>query len=181
KVPFKRLLHPEKEAARLIADGKLVGWFQGRMEFGQRALGNRSILVDPRKSSNKDLINDAVKYRERFRPFAPAILSDRVDEYFHTEGKRCSMFMERVYPFREECRHLVPAVVHVDGTGRLQTVDRDSNPLFHGLISAFADITGVPLVLNTSFNVSGEPIVCTPMDALRTFFTCGLDVLIMGH
>jgi carbamoyltransferase len=180
KIPYVTLQNPSATAARLISEGKLVGWFQGRMEFGQRALGNRSILADPRKAESKTLINDTVKYREPFRPFAPAILADRVGEYFEVDGTGRSRFMERVYKFRDEVKQLVPAVVHADGTGRLQTVERESNARFYDLIAEFNSITGVPIVLNTSFNLNKEPIVCTPVDAIRTFYSCGLDVLIMG-
>src|SRR5207247_907683 len=143
-------------------------------------LGNRSILADPRRPEARDLINAAVKYRERFRPFAPAIMADHVHEYFHAEPGGRVPFMEKVFPFREEVRHKVPAVVHVDGSGRLQTVEREHNERFYDLLQEFESLTGIPLVLNTSFNVSGEPIVASPADAIRTYFSCGLDCLIMG-
>ena len=172
---------PAARAAQDLAEGRIVGWFQGRMEFGQRALGNRSILLDPRRADGKDVVNSAVKYREAFRPFAPAILADRVAEYFECDADTRVPYMEKVLSFREEVRPSVPAVVHVDGTGRLQTVDADGAPVFHRLISAFEAITGVPLVLNTSFNLNGEPIVCSPDDAIRSFYTCGLDVLYLGN
>lgn len=180
KVPYERLDNPSRTAGHLLAEGKLLGWFQGAMEFGQRALGNRSILADPRNAASKDLVNSAVKYRESFRPFAPAILAERVSDYFYTEGTGQAPYMERVYTFREEVRHSVPAVVHVDGSGRLQTVEHDTNPRFYELIKSFADLTEIPIVLNTSFNLNGEPIVCTPSDAIRTFYSCGLDILILG-
>jgi carbamoyltransferase len=167
-------------AAELIAGGHLVGWFQGRMEFGQRALGNRSILADPTDPATKDRVNLAVKYREAFRPFAPAILADRATDYFHCPGTAKVPFMERVYSFREEVRDQLPAVVHADGSGRLQTVERETNPLFHELISHFASLKGVPIVLNTSFNLNGEPVVCAPEDAVRTFMSCGLTHLAIG-
>lgn len=180
KIAFARSANPARDAARLLADGRLVGWYQGAMEFGQRALGNRSILADPRMSVTRDLVNAAVKFREAFRPFAPAILAERVHDYFHAEAAGTVRFMERVYEFREEVRHRVPAVVHVDGSGRLQTVEREHNARFYDLIKEFDLLTGVPMVLNTSFNQNGEPIVCTPSDALRTFYSCGLDALVMG-
>lgn len=180
KLPLLKLSDPAKAAAELIANGHLIGWCQGRMEFGQRALGNRSILADPRSEDAKDIVNAAVKYREGFRPFAPAILSDRVPEYFEAPDDAAVPFMERVYQFRPEKRALVPAVVHADGSGRLQTVERENNARFYDLIAHFDKLTGVPIVLNTSFNLNGEPIVCTPTDALRTFFSCGLDELIVG-
>jgi carbamoyltransferase len=172
---------PGKSAAEDLAGGKLVGWFQGPAEFGQRALGGRSILADPRRSDAKGLVNAAVKYRESFRPFAPAILADKVAEWFECEPGAQVPFMERVYQFRPEKRDAVPAVVHVDGSGRLQTVDTHANPRYHRLISRFDELTGVPIVLNTSFNLNGEPIVCAPEDAVRTFYSCGLDVLYLGN
>ena len=172
---------PSARAAQDLVDGKIVGWFQGRMEFGQRALGNRSILIDPRREDGKDTVNAAVKYRESFRPFAPAILAERVAEYFDCPSGTLVPFMERVLPFHSNRQQQVPAVVHVDGTGRLQTVEAEVSPRFHALISEFETLTGVPLVLNTSFNLNGEPIVCTPEDAIRTFYSCGLDVLFLGN
>lgn len=180
KLSYEKLDNAPEAAAALLADGKLLGWYQGRMEFGQRALGNRSILADPRRAEVKDLVNQAVKFREGFRPFAPSILADRAEEYFHLDGAGPVPFMERVLPFRDEVKESVPGVVHADGTGRLQTVTADGNPRYHALITAFESITGIPLVLNTSFNLNGEAIVCTPTDAIRTFHSCGLDALIMG-
>jgi carbamoyltransferase len=172
---------PGARAAQDLVDGKIIGWFQGRMEFGQRALGNRSILVDPRREDGKDVVNAAIKFRESFRPFAPAILIEKVHEWFECEPGTKVPFMEKVLPFREEKKAAVPAVVHVDGSGRLQTVDRDSSPRYHALISAFEELTGVPIVLNTSYNLNGEPVVCSPEDALRTFYTCALQVLYLGN
>ncbi len=167
-------------SARLISEGRLVGWFQGRMEFGQRALGNRSILADPRDPRTKDKVNLAVKYREPFRPFARAVLEEEAQAYFELDEGVTVPFMEKVYPIRPDKREVIPAVTHVDGSGRLQTVDRETNPRFYRLIEEFRAITGVPVVLNTSFNLNGEPIVCSPTDAIRTFFSCGLDVLVLG-
>jgi carbamoyltransferase len=172
---------PSSRAAEELADGRIVGWFQGRMEFGQRALGNRSILMDPRRRDGRDVLNQAVKFREAFRPFAPAILAERVGDYFECPEDAWVPFMERVYMFRPEKRSVVPSVVHVDGSGRLQTVTRDDNPRYYALIRRFEEITGVPIVLNTSFNLNGEPIVCSPEDAIRTFMTCGLDTLYLGN
>ena len=180
KLRYEKLGNAPQTAAQLLVEGSLIGWFQGRMEFGQRALGNRSILVDPRRADGKDVVNQAVKYRESFRPFAPAILAERVHDYFIADKNAKVPFMERVYMFREEVRHLVPAVVHADGSGRLQTVEREHNPRFYDLIQHFEKQTGIPIVLNTSFNLNGEPIVCTPSDAIRTFYSCGLDALILG-
>lgn len=172
---------PSIEAANDLIEGKILGWFQGRMEFGQRALGNRSILLDPRRKDGKDVVNAAIKFREAFRPFAPAILAERVSEWFECEPGCAVPFMEQVLMFRPEKRSVVPAVVHEDGSGRLQSVDQDSSPRYAALIREFERRTGVPIVLNTSFNLNGEPIVCSPEDALRTFYTCALDVLYLGN
>lgn len=181
KITAERVEDIEQATAELLAAGKLVGWFQGRMEFGQRALGNRSILADPRSERSKELVNAAVKYREGFRPFAPAVLDAFKDEYFELPEGVSVPFMEKVFPVRPEKRDAIPAVVHVDGSGRLQTVDRETNPRFHTLIERFHALTGVPVVLNTSFNLNGEPVVCTPTDAIRTFYSCGLDALVLGN
>lgn len=164
--------------AQLLAEGKLVGWMQGRAEFGPRALGNRSILADPRPGDMKDKINALVKFREEFRPFAPSILHEHGPEYF--ENYQESPYMERTLRFRPEVRKRVPAVVHVDGTGRLQTVKKEWNERFYRLIEAFHGITGIPLVLNTSLNVMGKPIVHGVEDAVTLFFTTGLDAMAIG-
>ncbi len=179
KVAHRRVEDPCAEAARALSEGKIVGWFQGRMEMGPRALGNRSILADPRGPDMKDKLNREVKHREGFRPFAPSLLPEYGEEYF--DGYHDSPFMLLVVPFTEQTRDRVPAVVHVDGTGRLQTLDADSNPLYSRLVEEFHGITGVPLVLNTSFNVRGEPIVLSPDDALNCFFATGIDVLVIGE
>jgi carbamoyltransferase len=165
------------EAAHLLAAGKLVGWVQGRAEFGPRALGNRSILADPRPADAKDLINHKVKLREPFRPFAPSILAEHAPQWF--EDFQPSPYMDRTLRFRENKRALVPAVVHVDGTGRLQTVTHDTNPRFRMLIEAFHAMTDVPIVLNTSFNVMGKPMIHSVEDALAMFYTTGLDALVI--
>jgi carbamoyltransferase len=167
-----------RAAAQAIADGKIVGWFQGRMEFGPRALGNRSIVVDPRRPEMKDILNARIKKREPFRPFAPSILDERVAEYFEQTHPAPSMLM--VYQIKAEKRTAIPAVTHVDGSGRLQTVSREANPLYHQLISDFDRITGVPVVLNTSFN-EDEPIVCTPDQAMDCFQRTHMDVLFLGN
>lgn len=180
-IAHDRLDDPADTASNLLAGGKVLGWFQGRMEFGQRALGNRSILADPRVVSMRDRINSTVKYREGFRPFAPAVLEEAKAEFFEIDGSATSAYMERVFQVRAERQKQIPAVVHADGSGRLQTVTKEGNPLFHSLIEKFRDKTGVPVVVNTSFNTSGEPIVESPDDALRTFFTSGLDALILGR
>jgi carbamoyltransferase len=167
-----------ERVADLLAAGKIIGWFQGRMEVGPRSLGNRSILADPRDPAMKDAINHRVKHRESFRPFAPSVLREVAHEYF--EGVEDSPYMLLVYPVRPEQRSRVPAITHVDGTARVQTVTRDANPLFYGLIEAFGRRTGVPMLLNTSFNVRGEPIVCTPDDAIACFRGTGIDHLALG-
>lgn len=168
----------EQEAATHLADGKIVGWFQGAMEFGPRALGARSILADPTRAEMKDRLNAEVKFREEFRPFAPSCLAERAPDYF--EGCADSPFMLFVHSVRPERREEIPAVTHVDGTARVQTVTRDANPRYYKLIQVFERLRGVPVVLNTSFNVMGEPIVNTPEDALRCFRNTGMDVLVMG-
>jgi carbamoyltransferase len=165
---------PER-AARLLASGKIVGWVQGRAEFGPRALGNRSILADPRSENVRNWINEHVKFREEFRPFAPSVLHEWGDAYF--EGYQESAYMERTLRFRPEMARRVPGVVHVDGTGRLQTVKSEWNPRFHRLIHAFFEITDIPLVLNTSFNVMGKPIAHSVEDCVAVFMTSGLDAL----
>jgi carbamoyltransferase len=167
-----------KRAAQDIAAGLVVGWFQGRMEFGPRALGNRSIVVDPRRAEMKDVLNDRIKKREPFRPFAPSILEERVADYFEQTHPAPTMLM--VYQIKEEWRQEIPAVTHVDGSGRLQTVSREVNERYYQLISDFAAMTGVPVVLNTSFN-ENEPIVCTPQEAIDCFQKTRMDVLYLGN
>ena len=167
-----------KRAAQDIADGLVVGWFQGRMEFGPRALGNRSIVVDPRRAEMKDILNDRIKKREPFRPFAPSILEERTADYFEQSHPAPTMLM--VYQVKPERRAEIPAVTHVDGSGRLQTVSREVNPRYYQLISDFNKLTGVPVVLNTSFN-ENEPIVCTPRHAIDCFLKTRMDVLYLGN
>ena len=165
-------------AARELADGKILGWYQGRAEWGPRALGNRSILADPRRAEMKDVLNQRIKHREMFRPFAPSILEEATGEYF--ERTHPSPFMTFAYSVRPEKRSVIPAPTHVDGTARLQTVSRRTNPLYWKLIRAFGDLTGVPVVVNTSFN-DNEPIVCRPEEALDCFLRTRMDVLVMGN
>jgi carbamoyltransferase len=167
-----------RATARVIADGKVIGWFQGRMEWGPRALGNRSIVCDPRKADMKDVLNRKIKRRESFRPFAPSILREAVAEWFETDDD--VPFMMQVYQIRPEKRPLIPAVTHVDGSGRLQTVHRDTNARYYRLIEAFRELTGVPLVLNTSFN-ENEPVVCRPAEALDCFLRTRMDALVLGN
>ena len=175
----QRSKSPARDAAQMIADGKIVAWFQGRMEFGPRALGNRSLLADPRRPDMRNILNQRVKHREDFRPFAPSVLTERADEWFeigaHSTSHEFMLFACGVKPER---RDRIPAVVHRDGSARVQLVRRQSNPHFHELISCFFAQTGVPLVINTSFNDS-EPIVCTPTDAIVTFRKSGIDALFM--
>ncbi len=178
-IPYERVDDPAQAAAELLAQGKIVGWFQGRMEFGPRALGQRSILADPRSREIKDRVNLTIKFREEFRPFAPSCLREYVDKYFEVDMD--SPFMTFTVEVRPERRDEIPGVVHVDGTARLQTVALETQPLYHALIARFHALTGVPMVLNTSFNLAGEPIVCSPFDALRTFYTCGMDALFLGR
>jgi carbamoyltransferase len=166
-----------RRAAQMIADGKILGWFQGRAEWGPRALGNRSIVADPRRADMKDILNQRIKHREIFRPFAPSILSEATGEWF--EKSHPSPFMTLAYAVRPEKRAQIPAPTHVDGTGRLQTVAREANPRYWRLIKAFQDLTGVPAVLNTSFN-DNEPIVCRPEEALDCFLRTRMDALVMG-
>jgi carbamoyltransferase len=180
KIRYKKTENMAKEVAELLAQGKVVAFFNGRMEFGDRALGCRSILGDPRKSEMKDTINSIIKYREAYRPFAPSILAERVQEYFEVDKDFTCNYMEKVVPFREEKKKEVPAVVHFDGSGRVQSVAKLTNPDYYNIISEFEKITGIPIVLNTSFNINGEPIVLSPDDALNTFFNSGIEHLFLS-
>ena len=179
KVDAERLEDPCGEAARELADGKILGWFQGRMESGPRALGNRSILMSPCHPDHKDIINARVKFREAFRPFCPSLTIEAMDRYL--VKARPERYMVTSFECKEERRAGIPAVVHEDGTLRPQTVEADANPRYHSLIRQFGELSGEPIVLNTSFNVMGEPIVRTPRDALRCFFSNGLDTLYLGN
>jgi len=167
-----------QRAAQAISEGKVVGWFQGRMEWGPRALGNRSIVCDPRRSDMKDILNLKIKRRESFRPFAPSILREVVSDWFEEDDD--VPFMMKVFQIRESQRKKIPAVTHVDGSGRLQTVTESQNPRYYNLIKEFGKITGVPIVLNTSFN-ENEPIVCKPEEALDCFLRTKMDVLALGN
>jgi carbamoyltransferase len=181
KVSFRRIDDIEATVAAALADGKVVGWFRGRMEFGPRALGNRSILADPRTVQMRDVVNERVKHREEFRPFAPAATAERAKVYFDLQGVGRSDFMEFVVPATALGRAHAPAVVHFDGSARIQTVERGSSESFWKVIEAFGRLTGVPIVLNTSFNVRGEAIVCTPQDALRCFLSTDIDLLALEN
>lgn len=167
-----------QRTAGAIASGKIVGWFQGRMEWGPRALGNRSILVDPRRSEMKETLNRRIKQREDFRPFAPSVLEEKADEWFLMKTRE-SPFMNFVFPVCPEKKEKIPAVTHIDGTARVHTVSRAANPLFWNLIHEFERITGIPMLLNTSFN-ENEPIVCSPRDALNCYLRTKMEVLVLG-
>ena len=166
-----------RKVSQLIADGNIVGWYQGRMEWGPRALGNRSILADPRRTDMKDILNEKIKHRESFRPFAPSILEEYISEYFDID--RPSPYMLMVAPVKKPKN--IPAVTHVDGTGRLQTVSKNTNPLYYDLINEFYKITKVPVIINTSMNVMGEPIVNTPEQAYQMIVKTDMDCLVMGN
>jgi len=168
------------DTAAALERGELVGWFQGAAELGARALGGRSILADPRAAAHKDILNSRVKFREAFRPFAPSVLEDRANELFEMPPDSTVPFMQKVHPVRAEARSSLGGVTHVDGTARLQTVSRQADALYYDLIEAFDRLAGVPAVLNTSFNVRGEPMVGTPDDAIRCWATTGLDRLVLG-
>jgi carbamoyltransferase len=195
-----------KHVARMMAEGKIVGWFQGRMEFGPRALGGRSIIGDPRSPAMQATMNLKIKYRESFRPFAPCVLQEHAHEWFDLEPGQESPYMLLVAPVREEhhvplseeelatmerspdlrdrvnvARSTIPAVTHVDYSARIQTVDQERNPRLHSLMTAFHELTGCPVIVNTSFNVRGEPIVCTPEDAYHCFLGTEMDLLVLGN
>lgn len=167
-----------KATTELLLDGRVIGWFQGRMEFGARALGNRSLLADPRRADMRQIINTRIKFRERFRPFAPSILEEHVGDWFEVD--ELAPYMEKVFPIRPERRGEIPAVTHVDGSGRLQSVSKETNPRYHALISRFFDTTGVPILLNTSLN-ENEPIVRTPAEAIRCFLRTDMDAIVLGR
>ncbi|MGA9148574.1 MAG: carbamoyltransferase C-terminal domain-containing protein, partial [Candidatus Nanopelagicales bacterium] len=166
-----------KRTAAAIARGEVIGWFQGRLEWGPRALGNRSIVCDPRRADMKDILNSKIKRRESFRPFAPSIIREAVADWF--EEVADVPFMMQVFQIRAEKRATIPAVTHVDGSGRLQTVHKGTNPRYYKLIEEFRRDTGVPMVLNTSFN-ENEPVVCRPVEALDCFLRTKMDMLVLG-
>ena len=173
-----------ERVADLLAHDRVVGWSQGRFEWGPRSLGNRSILASPRRAEMKDIVNTKIKFREPYRPFAPSVPAERAAKYFELPGQEAQLttrFMLVVTPVRDEAKSAIPAVTHVDGSARLQTVDRETNPRYHRLIEAVGQATGVPVLLNTSFNLRGEPIVNTPEEALSTFQRSGMDALVLGE
>tara|TARA_Y100000310_G_C20698681_1_gene827686 strand:- start:6187 stop:7026 length:840 start_codon:yes stop_codon:yes gene_type:complete len=181
KVKYKRLKNSEliKTVAKLLWENNVIGWFQGRMEFGERALGNRSILANPCNPKMKDILNLKVKHREQFRPFAPVVPLEDAKKYFEVDLE--VPFMSFVYPVREEMRLILTAITHVDGTGRLQTITEKQNPMYYKLIKEFKKHSGVPVLVNTSFNIRGEPIVMTPQHAYRCFTGTGIDYLVVGN
>jgi carbamoyltransferase len=175
---YREASDPAAAAAEAVARGQIIGWYQGRMEYGSRALGHRSILADPRIAAMKDRVNAVVKFREGFRPFAPSVTEENAGAYF--EKVYDCPFMTSTFTVRPSMRDKIPAVTHVDGTARVQTVSATMEPLYHRVITGVAERTGVPVVLNTSFNIKGQPIVESPNQAIATFFGSGLDVLVAG-
>lgn len=181
KIKFSIIDNIEKYVAEKLREKNIVAWFQGKSEFGQRALGNRSILADPTFDDVKDRVNSSIKYREGFRPFAPSVLEETQTKYFNIAKEQTSYFMEKVFMFKDEYKDKLPGVVHFDGTGRLQTVSNKINPKYHRLISEFEKLSGFPIVLNTSFNINGMPLVETPADAIDCFYKSGIDYLVMNN
>ena len=186
-IPFEKI-EDDREfyryCAQALADGLVLGWYRGRFEWGPRALGARSIIADPRRQEMKEKLNAKIKFREAFRPFAPSVLEERANEFFDIPDAQKhfpARFMLYVAPVREEKRDVLPAITHEDGSGRLQTVFKDTNPAYHGMIEEFGKLTGVPVVMNTSFNLKGEPIVESPAHAFNTFSLSGMDLLLLGN
>lgn len=177
KQPYRELTNPAEEVAELLREDKVIGWMQGRMEFGPRALGARSILASPLNASMQNRLNN-IKDREDFRPVAPVVLEEKASEWFDTRGSSPFMlFVNDVLPHQ---RHLVPAICHTDSTARIQTIRREHNPVYYDLIAAFERVTGVPVLVNTSFNSRGQPVVCSPQDAVECFWSSPLDALVIG-
>jgi carbamoyltransferase len=185
-IPFEKVDDEAKLIERVVSaltSKQVIGWHQGRFEFGPRALGARSILADPRSAEMKDIVNTKIKFREPYRPFAPSILGEVADDYFDMPGiskQEAARFMLLVVPVKKEKQEIIPAVSHM-GTGRLQAVFPDTHPRYHRLIKGFGDATGVPVLMNTSFNLRGEPIVTTPANAYRTFRASEMDLLVVGN
>jgi carbamoyltransferase len=177
KTPYRKIADIPKITAGLLAEDKIIGWFQGRMEFGPRALGNRSIIASPLKAEMKERLN-LIKSREDFRPVAPSVIEEEAEKWFKNQSP--SPFMLFVYDVIKEKRSLIPAVTHLDGTARIQTVNRNQNRLYYDLIKAFQAITGVPVIVNTSFNIQSKPMVCSPQDAVSAFWQSPLDALVVG-
>ncbi|HMG67350.1 MAG TPA: carbamoyltransferase C-terminal domain-containing protein, partial [Chitinophagaceae bacterium] len=188
KLTYSKPENLEAEIAREIADGKIVGWFQMGMEGGQRALGARSILADPRTTKSRDTVNEVIKYRQPWRPFCPSMIKEAALKYFKHQVKighslKFPLFeyMTLTLTANEQAGKDIPAVVHIDGTSRIQIVNPEANPRYYRLLKEFENLTGIGVILNTSFNIKGEPIVCTPADAIRTFYATGLDILVLGN
>jgi carbamoyltransferase len=179
KLQYTYTENPSKKAAQLLAENKIIAWFQGRMESGPRALGNRSILMSPLKAENKDIINAWVKFREGFRPFCPSLIYEKREAYI--KDCRDEFFMITSFDIKDDKRSLIPAVVHVDGTVRPQMVQKETNPLYWELINEFGNLTGEHIVLNSSFNVMGEPIISHPKEAIKCFSDSGIDALFIGN
>ena len=179
QIKYQKLKNVESHAAISISKGMVIGWFQGKIEFGDRALGNRSILADPRNKNMKTIVNEKIKYREKFRPFAPAVLEEEAYKYF--DNLKNSKYMEIALMVKKNKIDLIPAVTHIDGTARLQTVTKKFNKKFYKLINEFYKLTNIPILLNTSFNIQGEPIVCSVEDALKNFYLSGLDILYLDN
>jgi len=186
-IPYERIENDDQLLDRVtdqLQNGKVIGWYQGRFEWGPRALGNRSIIADPRRTDMKDIVNVKIKFREPFRPFAPSVLAEKAEDYFVLDEAAKhypARFMLYVVDVRENKREVLPAITHVDGTGRLQTVKKEFSPRYYRLIETFGQATGVPVILNTSFNLKGEPIVNTPKEAHSTFSRSGMDTLVLGN
>ena len=181
KISFKKSKNITSETAQLLSDGKIIGWFQGRSEFGQRALGNRSILANPKINNMKKILNEAVKYREGFRPFAPSIIEEKFINYFESREETSIPFMEKIYYLKKQYRDKLNSICHKDGSCRVQTVSKKNNSLFYRLLVEFEKKEKVPILINTSFNIKGEPIVDNIENAISTFYRSGLDVLIVGN
>ena len=179
QIKYQKLQNVESHAAISISKGLVIGWFQGNIEFGDRALGNRSILADPRNKNMKKIVNEKIKYREKFRPFAPAVLEEEAYKYF--DNLKNSNYMEMALMVKKNKINLIPAVTHIDGTARLQTVTKKFNKKFYDLINEFYKLTNIPILLNTSFNIQGEPIVCSVEDALKNFYLSGLDIMYLNN
>lgn len=180
QVPYQKLDNPAKMASQLILENKIIGWFQGRMEFGPRALGARSILANPAMPNVKRVLNEKIKYREDFRPFCPSVTEEDAHIYFTGKAKK-SPFMNITFNTTEIAKEYTPGIVHNDGTARIQTVSKTDNPIYHKLLTYLKELTGHPVVVNTSFNTNNEPIVASPHDAIATFYKSGIDALIIGN
>ena len=180
QIKYTKLSNTPQQVASLLNNGKVIGWFQGRMEMGPRALGNRSIIAHPGLENIKDTVNARIKFREEFRPFAPSILEENVSEYFKLDTDKSPFMLMTAQTKKEKIRD-ISGVVHVDNSARIQTVNKEVNPLYWNLIKEFHNLSGIPVILNTSFNVKGEPIVCSPVDAIRCFYSTGLDNLVIGN